>query len=158
MATDAAPNRFSRAKFAALDLMRLARSDRLALIAFGGVWCVVYVVWCVVSGVCQVGVSGVGISCQQVWHHVCVVCAFLALLALAERHKCEELRLGSLEHHEYIIRYSCSTTHHTQVDPHKVGLQHHTPPTHIRTSIRSRQACSSATGQSSPLSMSCDAS
>lgn len=36
MAADAAPNRFSRAKFAALDLMRLARTDRLGLIAFSG--------------------------------------------------------------------------------------------------------------------------
>ena len=36
LATDVAPNRLARAKLAALDLMRAARSDRLGLIAFAG--------------------------------------------------------------------------------------------------------------------------
>ena len=36
LATDIAPNRLTRAKLAALDLMRLAKSDRLGLIAFAG--------------------------------------------------------------------------------------------------------------------------
>lgn len=36
LATDLPPNRLARAKLAALDLMRVARSDRLGLIAFAG--------------------------------------------------------------------------------------------------------------------------
>jgi Ca-activated chloride channel family protein len=36
LATDVAPNRLTRAKLAALDLMRLAKSDRLGLVAFAG--------------------------------------------------------------------------------------------------------------------------
>ncbi len=36
LATDLAPNRLARAKLAALDLMRAARTDRLGLIAFAG--------------------------------------------------------------------------------------------------------------------------
>ncbi|HOB97686.1 MAG TPA: VWA domain-containing protein [Verrucomicrobiota bacterium] len=36
LATDVAPSRLARAKLAALDLMRAARSDRLGLIAFAG--------------------------------------------------------------------------------------------------------------------------
>ena len=36
LATDIAPNRLARAKLATLDLMRLAKSDRLGLIAFAG--------------------------------------------------------------------------------------------------------------------------
>src|SRR5947208_1824590 len=36
LAEDASPNRLSRAKLAALDLMKLARSDRLALAPFAG--------------------------------------------------------------------------------------------------------------------------
>src|SRR5207249_11880918 len=35
-AEDVAPNRLERAKLAALDLMRLARHDRLGLVAFAG--------------------------------------------------------------------------------------------------------------------------
>jgi Ca-activated chloride channel homolog len=36
LAEDIAPNRFQRAKLAALDLMQLAKSDRLGLVAFAG--------------------------------------------------------------------------------------------------------------------------
>jgi Ca-activated chloride channel family protein len=36
LAQDIAPNRLARAKLAALDLMRLAKSDRLGLVAFAG--------------------------------------------------------------------------------------------------------------------------
>ena len=36
LAEDLAPNRLTRAKLAALDLMRLAKSDRLGLVAFAG--------------------------------------------------------------------------------------------------------------------------
>src|SRR5438552_1670142 len=36
LAEDIAPNRLARAKFAALDLMQQARSDRLGLVAFAG--------------------------------------------------------------------------------------------------------------------------
>lgn len=36
LAEDIAPNRLARAKLAALDLMRLARADRLGLVAFAG--------------------------------------------------------------------------------------------------------------------------
>src|SRR5882724_2434470 len=36
LATDVAPNRLTRAKLAALDLMQQARSDRLGLVAFAG--------------------------------------------------------------------------------------------------------------------------
>ncbi|MEP6662729.1 MAG: VWA domain-containing protein, partial [Verrucomicrobiota bacterium] len=36
LAADVAPNRLTRAKLAALDLMRLAKSDRLGLVAFAG--------------------------------------------------------------------------------------------------------------------------
>jgi Ca-activated chloride channel family protein len=36
LATDIAPNRLARAKLAALDLMRLAKADRLGLVAFAG--------------------------------------------------------------------------------------------------------------------------
>src|ERR1051325_5874341 len=36
LATDMAPNRLMRAKLAALDLLRLAKNDRLGLIAFSG--------------------------------------------------------------------------------------------------------------------------
>ena len=36
LATDMAPNRLTRAKLAALDLLRLAKNDRLGLIAFSG--------------------------------------------------------------------------------------------------------------------------
>src|ERR1051325_7381470 len=36
LATDMVPNRLTRAKLAALDLLRLAKSDRLGLIAFSG--------------------------------------------------------------------------------------------------------------------------
>jgi Ca-activated chloride channel family protein len=36
LASDVAPNRLTRAKLAALDLMRLAKSDRLGLVAFAG--------------------------------------------------------------------------------------------------------------------------
>ncbi len=36
LAADVAPNRLSRAKLAALDLMRLAKNDRLGLVAFAG--------------------------------------------------------------------------------------------------------------------------
>src|SRR5262245_41790684 len=36
LATDLAPNRLTRAKLAALDLQRLARNDRLGLVAFAG--------------------------------------------------------------------------------------------------------------------------
>src|SRR6266516_785 len=36
LAEDVRPNRLSRARLAALDLMRLARSDRLALVPFAG--------------------------------------------------------------------------------------------------------------------------
>jgi Ca-activated chloride channel family protein len=36
LATDMAPNRLARAKLAALDLLRLAKTDRLGLIAFAG--------------------------------------------------------------------------------------------------------------------------
>ena len=36
LATDVAPNRLARAKYAAFDLMKLAKSDRLGLIAFAG--------------------------------------------------------------------------------------------------------------------------
>ncbi len=36
LATDIAPNRLARAKLAALDLMKLAKSDRLGLVAFAG--------------------------------------------------------------------------------------------------------------------------
>jgi len=36
LATDLAPNRLRRAQLAALDLKRLARSDRLGLVAFAG--------------------------------------------------------------------------------------------------------------------------
>src|ERR1041384_2116142 len=36
LAQDIAPNRLARAKLAAIDLMRLAKSDRLGLVAFAG--------------------------------------------------------------------------------------------------------------------------
>src|SRR6058998_1412966 len=36
LATDLAPNRLRRAQLAALDLKRLARADRLGLVAFAG--------------------------------------------------------------------------------------------------------------------------
>src|SRR5205085_6770051 len=36
LAEDMAPNRLTRAKLAALDLLRLAKNDRLGLIAFAG--------------------------------------------------------------------------------------------------------------------------
>ncbi|GIT05276.1 MAG: hypothetical protein CM1200mP29_06870 [Verrucomicrobiota bacterium] len=36
LATDQTPNRLERAKLAVLDLMRLAKRDRLGLIAFSG--------------------------------------------------------------------------------------------------------------------------
>ena len=37
LAEDMAPNRLTRAKLAALDLKRLAKTDRVALIAFGAI-------------------------------------------------------------------------------------------------------------------------
>jgi Ca-activated chloride channel family protein len=36
LARDVAPNRLTRAKLAALDLMQQAKSDRLGLVAFAG--------------------------------------------------------------------------------------------------------------------------
>ena len=37
LAEDIAPNRLARAKLAALDLMQLAKADRLGLVAFAGI-------------------------------------------------------------------------------------------------------------------------